>query len=52
MELCDWEECSVELASYFVHGALGVLANRRIDDEEKLKFPRHVAGSGWNTKAT
>ena len=50
MELCGWDEFSVESASYLVDQASADLASRRVDNEEKLKTLRHAAGCSWNKK--
>ena len=50
MELCDWEECSVESAGFLVDHASAHLASRRIHNGEKLKSLRHVAGFSWDKK--
>ena len=52
MELRDWGECSVELASFSADQASGNLASRRVNNEQKLKPLRHVTGFSWNRKVT
>ena len=48
MELCDWGDCSVELASFLVDQASTDLASNWVNNEEGLKSLRHVAGCSWN----
>ena len=50
MELCDWEECSVELASFLVDRAPADLFSHRATCEEKLEALRHLARFSWNEK--
>ena len=50
MELCDWRGRSLVLASHLAYGTSRKLANRQVNDEAKLEFPRHVAGFAWNRR--
>ena len=50
MEMCDWEERSVGLARFLVAQATADLDGRRVNNAEKLKSLRHVAGFSWNRK--
>ena len=38
------------MASFLVDQAPADVASRRVNNEEKLKSPRHVAGFSWNKK--
>ena len=44
MGLCDWEERSVELASYLVDQVSGNLSSHRMYNEDNLRSLRYVAG--------
>ena len=48
LELCYWEGCSAELASFSVDQASADVASRRVDNEEKPKSLRHATGRSWN----
>ena len=50
MEPSAWVERSIDLASHLADEASGKLANRRVNNEEKLKFLRRAAGFSCNRK--
>ena len=51
MELSDWGECSVALASFWVDQASGNLASYWVNNEDKLNSLRRAAGFSLNRKA-
>ena len=51
MELQVWEGCSLDLSRRFADEASGKLANRWINEGEKLTIVRYFAGFSWNTEA-